>query len=965
MRTNNMKSKHPQEGNKKSGWPSSRVRRLSARPVGLLAVVVTGLWLVAFVAKADNGNQLVNPGWENANTGWTMNGNCPTYSTGATYYNGNSACGDDPVAETMNIYDGNGIAQIWGGNYGVPSYWQQTFVTVPGTTWSASVFAYTSHEDIMTNKNFCVDVAFLDTNQNVLAEYQSGNFTNIACGGAVVDTWVFLPVTNQVAIGTGTVIATVPSGVFTAPAGTAQVRYRDDFTDYNGGGSVFLDDADLDEVSGPVAPVISNLTPDYIYRCTNASLTFTASSVSGIITNVQVIATMTGLPGSGSGTNTVTYIPGSAGLTIAGLDTPTATVSLALASNTLYTVTVGITDNNNLTTSAADIFDTVQAILEWEAADFNFNSGDWPTNGGMFACANEVGTADVDELVNGSGHAGGPYRPGDAVNFQTLGETLPNGVGYTPQNFVNYWAANPGTQANNNFVPLCVGWNSVGDWLNYTRNFPAGTYNVYARIASGGNGPQCRLSQVASDPTQSPQTVTNLGTFSSQGLGWGTCSYCPLLDNFGNLVPVKLDGTQTLQVTIIQGGNPNLCNYMVVPAAVLQNPVLQSSYPTGVHPFEPTNHFTFVVGQAGGSPISAGNVHLVLNGTDVTSQVSFTSTATNWTGTVPIVSNAVYSALINATNSTHLSSAFSINFDTFTQSNYTWEASDWDFDYGQFIDNPIPTADDTFAAGPIANGTLETNSYFWYPGGTYGSTVGVEGVDMHNLQNNPPTQYRADVFGTQVANDWLRQKFIDAQVALSDPNIAEFNIGYYNPGMWANYTRHYPAGNYNVWARIAQGGTNYSGALLSVITGGWGTTLQSSNVLGTFSSTNHPNGWQNYAWTPLTDVNGNLARVSFNGSTNTLNLTCATNSSINVTFLMLVPAALPGTPTGLSIKQTGTQLGISFNTQTGYNYTVQYTASLSAPVVWSTLTTLSGNGSPQTATDSLSGQARFYRVFAQ
>jgi hypothetical protein len=63
------------------------------------------------------------------------------------------------------------------------------------------------------------------------------------------------------------------------------------------------------------------------------------------------------------------------------------------------------------------------------------------------------------------------------------------------------------------------------------------------------------------------------------------------------------------------------------------------------------------------------------------------------------------------------------------------------------------------------------------------------------------------------------------------------------------------------------------------------------------------------------------------------------------------------------ITETGFEL--SLDTENGQSYRVEYTPSLSAPV-WEELTTLNGDGTRQTATDTdLSQEQRYYRVVAE
>jgi len=66
----------------------------------------------------------------------------------------------------------------------------------------------------------------------------------------------------------------------------------------------------------------------------------------------------------------------------------------------------------------------------------------------------------------------------------------------------------------------------------------------------------------------------------------------------------------------------------------------------------------------------------------------------------------------------------------------------------------------------------------------------------------------------------------------------------------------------------------------------------------------------------------------------------------------------------LSVSRTGSTISIQFPTQSGFSYTVLYSGSLN-PANWQTLTTISGDGTVKTATDTMGSSPRFYRVLAQ
>jgi hypothetical protein len=69
-------------------------------------------------------------------------------------------------------------------------------------------------------------------------------------------------------------------------------------------------------------------------------------------------------------------------------------------------------------------------------------------------------------------------------------------------------------------------------------------------------------------------------------------------------------------------------------------------------------------------------------------------------------------------------------------------------------------------------------------------------------------------------------------------------------------------------------------------------------------------------------------------------------------------------PFPIRASLNGTTVSIQFPTQPGYNYTVYYSISLN-PANWQTLTSISGNGTVETVTDTSGGVERFYRVQAQ
>jgi hypothetical protein len=371
---------------------------------------------------------------------------------------------------------------------------------------------------------------------------------------------------------------------------------------------------------------------------------------------------------------------------------------------------------------------------------------------------------------------------------------------------------------------------------------------------------------------------------------------------------------------------------MLVPATPVLTPGLSYIYPSS-QPFSATNVYNFTVTPNNGANILTSGIDLVLNGVDVSAGLTITPAAGNtWKVSYPLQTNTIYTAVISITNSAAISSQFTYNFDTFNPNYYQWEAVDYDFSTnnnyvttgtgspgqtingtpgwfgGQFIDNPVPTADvnSTTASGPL--GEVELNSYFGKPtgflapGDTFGAgaidpfgagAIALQGVDINvtaNGQGAGQFLYRTgDNVGNQTSADYLRPKFAAAQTTFNDKNIGLYNVGYIAAGNWFNYTRHYPAGTYNILGRLASGGGAYSLAL-GQVTAGVGTTNQTVTPLGTFTSAIGL-GWQGWQWIPLQDANNNNVYVTLTGQATTFRATAG--SGINMEYFMLVPATAP------------------------------------------------------------------------
>jgi hyaluronate lyase len=349
-------------------------------------------------------------------------------------------------------------------------------------------------------------------------------------------------------------------------------------------------------------------------------------------------------------------------------------------------------------------------------------------------------------------------------------------------------------------------------------------------------------------------------------------------------------------------------------------PALNDVLPVGGTLFESTNTFAFSVTSGYGIP--AGNVQVSVNGVIATNLV-LTGSNNNWNVSYPYLQpNMVYTIIVTVTDTNGNMATTSKSFDTFSAANYTWEAEDFDYSGGHFIDNP------------------QTNAY--------AGLVSVTNVDTHQVNFAGQDIYRPNGVDTEVNGDVIRPQY-------NGTGYSDYSIGYFSPGSWANYTRHYPAGSYYVYARLASGGSATT-CTLSEVTHGWGTTSQTTNLLGTFFMP--LTAWETYDYIPLTDNFGNPVVVTFNGSTNTLQLgrPSSATSDCNANFLMLVPVF------NLGFASRGTNLVISFPMQSGFNYQAEYKTNLTDPQWLPLGNNVAGNNLTGWVTNSTAVQTRFYRV---
>ncbi len=295
-------------------------------------------------------------------------------------------------------------------------------------------------------------------------------------------------------------------------------------------------------------------------------------------------------------------------------------------------------------------------------------------------------------------------------------------------------------------------------------------------------------------------------------------------------------------------------------------PVISSIYPQNMIFFPQSNGFNFNVSSPSGSTINNSGIHLSLNGVDVSGSLAISgSSSSKSVSYLGLQSNMTYNASISVTDVNNLSVSASTYFETtwvgIPPILYLWEAEDFDFTNGMYLDFP-----------DLCNASGDNNCYY--------GKVGTVSVDESGSGSGVSHLYRpADEMNIDISGDLLR-----ANLFLADRT--DYEINPYNYGEWMNYTRDFTNGTYWVIGRLATD-INLSGSLtMSVVNPD--TTL---TKLGAFTITNGL-GWTTFENVFLLDTNGNKANVKLNGKT-TLQVASLGNLLPNFFALVVAEVDLP------------------------------------------------------------------------
>ncbi|MBI3849210.1 MAG: hypothetical protein HY298_02805 [Verrucomicrobia bacterium] len=363
----------------------------------------------------------------------------------------------------------------------------------------------------------------------------------------------------------------------------------------------------------------------------------------------------------------------------------------SLSSNTVYHGQIRVLDNSGKGTTNNFYFDTFtffnptnpanpSGFVLIEAEDYNYGSGqkqDYPlvsgtddttttfdpifdascvctpaptdvlgpqVNGGGVGYFDQQGTLDVDyhdaRGTSLNSRERNQYRTLDSVGT-TQGT---KGGGFdTPRSYrSNLVNQSSGTSYVPDYVVSDI---QPGDWMNYTRTFPAGNYLVYLRASSQGRQ-DVRLDEVTSGETTTSQTTALRGQFLVPNSGGATrFRYVPLTDEAGNPQVLNLSGLKTLRLTANQvrtGVTPtddpvsdlqlNWILFVPTNGAASSQPYIASAVPSANSDNSgPTPNVNVVILDRATS-VNTNSIVLRLDGVNVTSLATITGTTTEGAG---------------------------------------------------------------------------------------------------------------------------------------------------------------------------------------------------------------------------------------------------------------------------------------------------------------------------------------------
>jgi hypothetical protein len=349
----------------------------------------------------------------------------------------------------------------------------------------------------------------------------------------------------------------------------------------------------------------------------------------------------------------------------------------------------------------------------------------------------------------------------------------------------------------------------------------------------------------------------------------GTDSPAPAFTGPGNFVLMEYED--------YAAGGPDVYE-VIFDNALAAAPPLPANLAPSISEITPENFRNFIDPTAGvhfkltdDAPIVASAVSVTLNGTKYTTATGLTVTPSGNTANVllgGLVANQNYAATIDVADASNAKSSATIYFDTFAKNSFVVETEDYNFNSGQFIDNPVPS--------PVGSGQSATS---------YRDQVGTADVDYHSTYNQSGGTYRDQDF---VSHDATLDFKRDAYVA---DGLVDYATGRIRTGEWQNYTRTFPSANYQIYLRESLFNAPNAETVLERVNGDPADPNSPVEVIGSFIGSNSGALYRNV---PLTDATGATPVIVHTDGVTTFRLRQVTpdpsDGNITQNYLVFIPA---------------------------------------------------------------------------
>ena len=318
------------------------------------------------------------------------------------------------------------------------------------------------------------------------------------------------------------------------------------------------------------------------------------------------------------------------------------------------------------------------------------------------------------------------------------------------------------------------------------------------------------------------------------------------------------------------------------PVAANTAPIISEVKPAEYSNFLPSStKISFKVSDD--QPLQNDLISVTLNGTTYTTANGLEVTGTGTTRTVSLgglTANVNYRAVLKVEDSGGLISTRELWFDTFLENNLVIEIEDYNFDGGQFIDNPVVVPENGFDDHG------------------YSLRQGVPNVDFYDTRTAPNAancMYRtSDPVRMAHSLDYIRAKYTAA--GGSDYGVYDYVVGDIAAGEWMQYTRTFPAGTYEVYLREGLANMATGESVLEEVLGDRTQPNPETKVLGSFLGAKTGFQFGNFPLTDGTGLNKIILQLSGVKTFRLRQLTPDPSDGARyLNYLIFVPTTGPGT----------------------------------------------------------------------